>query len=124
MSRQGQRFRAIKDDTNNPTLFKITQSQTFLEDETVLSHVDEFINNHPLNSITANTGDLASVSSSTYTGINPTVLSQLNRLQRNLKGLPPLFDDENPIATTSKPQAELSEVQVGPKVNKKIVFDE
>ena len=123
MSKQGQRFRAIKDDTSNPTLFKITQSQTFLDDETVLSHVDEFINSHPLNPISANTGDLASVSSSTYTGINPTVLSQLNRLQRNLRGLPPLFDDENMVPTSSKPEAELSEPQTSPKVNKKIVFD-
>lgn len=120
MSRQGQRFRAIKDDTSNPTLFKVTQSQTFLEDETILSHVDEFINTHPLNSAATNTGDLTSLPASNYTGINPTVLSQLNRLQRNLRGLPPLFDDEN---TPSVPAQTQSEAQTSPKANKKIVFD-
>lgn len=125
MSRQVRRFRALKDDTTNPTLFKVTHSQTFLQDETVLSHVDEFINIHPLNSITGNTSEGTSLNSE-YTGINPTVLSQLNRLQRNLRGLPPLFEEEvttsasNETETETRPTETETETET---VNKKIVFD-
>lgn len=107
MSRQGPRFRGIQDDTTNPTLFKIVQSQTFLQDETVLSSLDEFIDSHPSNNISIN-------SSISYSGVNPTVLSQLNRLQRSLRGLPPLFESE-----TSSNSSNTTESS-----NKKIVFEE
>ncbi|KAG0687975.1 hypothetical protein C6P40_001563 [Pichia californica] len=121
MSRQGQRFRAIKDDTCHPTLFKVSQSQTFLQDETILSHVDEFINNHPLNNINNSNNTLSSLTSTTYTGINPTVLSQLNRLQRNLRGLPPLFEEESSVSSTK--QSDSTTDFPENNVNKKIVFD-
>lgn len=121
MSKQVQRLRAVKDDATNPTLFKVIQSQTFLEDETVLSHVDEFINNHPLNSISTSTNGLTSTTFD-YTGINPTVLSQLNRLQRSLRGLPPLFEDESVSSSSSNAQISSTTTQDAP--NKKIVFDD
>ena len=117
MSRQGQRFRAVKDDTTNPTLFKVMESQTFLQDETVLSGLGEFINKHPLNSLQSGSSEIAT-GSSTYSGINPTVLSQLNRLQRSLRGLPPLFDDE------TVPPSQQTATDSQPTENKKIVFDE
>lgn len=120
MSKQGTRFRAIKDDTTNPTLFKIIQSQTFLQDETVLSHVDSFINNHPLN---ATSTELTSAPIDGYSGINPTILSQLNRLQRSLRGLPPLFEDEQTPSASVPPTSKGQNVAEEPKVNKKIVFD-
>lgn len=117
MSKQGQRFRAIKDDTAKPTLFKPIQSQTFLQDETVLSYVDEFINNHPSNTLNSNTTN--NNNTTTYSGINPTVLSQLNRMQRSLRGLPPLFDD---VSTTNTNTT--NNTISTPSVNKKVVFDE
>ncbi|KGK40760.1 hypothetical protein BOH78_4756 [Pichia kudriavzevii] len=107
----------VKDDTTNPTLFKVMESQTFLQDETVLSYVDEFINKHPLNSLQSGSSEIAT-GSSTYSGINPTVLSQLNRLQRSLRGLPPLFDDE------TVPPSQQTATDSQPTENKKIVFDE
>lgn len=118
MSKQGQRFRAIKDDTAKPTLFKPIQSQTFLQDETVLSYVDEFINNHPSNTLNNTTNNN---NTTTYSGINPTVLSQLNRMQRSLRGLPPLFDD---VSTTNTTNTTNNNTISTPSVNKKVVFDE
>jgi hypothetical protein len=117
MSRQGQKFRAVKDDVTNPTLFKVIQSQTFLQDESVLSNIDGFINNHPLN---ASSTELTSTTITGYNGINPTVLSQLNRLQRSLRGLPPLFEDEQTPSLTNTIQPTNNETAT----NKKIVFDE
>lgn len=119
MSKQiGGRFRAIKDDTTNPTLFKVLHSQTFLQDETVLSHIDGFINNNSANSTQLLTPE-AITANSNYSGINPTVLSQLNRLQRSLRGLPPLFEDEA-VPSSGSVQADNKEE----KVNTKIVFDD
>lgn len=117
MLKQGQRTRAIKDDTTRPTVFKVIQSQTFMDDETVLTHVDGFINSHPSNNIPSTASELASAGSS-YSGINPTVLSQLNRLQRSLRGLPPLFEEETVTAAASAEPNSIEE-----PVNKKIVFD-
>lgn len=115
MLKQGQRSKAIKDDTTRPTVFKVIQSQTFLNDETVLTHIDSFINNHPSNNLPSNASELSSANSN-YSGINPTVLSQLNRLQRSLRGLPPLFEEETASTTSAAASVEQP-------VNKKIVFD-
>lgn len=123
MSRQGQRFRAIKDDVSNPTLFKVIQSQTFKEDEFVLSSLDEFINNHPSNALPGN----QETRSSNYVGINPTVLSQLNRLQRSLRGLPPLFEDDTVSTNTNTNTVAPSDfplTEPAAKVNTKIVFED
>ncbi|TID29539.1 hypothetical protein CANINC_001813 [Pichia inconspicua] len=123
MSRQGQRFRAIKDDVSNPTLFKVIQSQTFKEDEFVLSSLDEFINNHPSNALPGN----QETRSSNYVGINPTVLSQLNRLQRSLRGLPPLFEDDTVSTNTNTytvAPSDFPSTEPAAKINTKIVFED
>lgn len=120
MSRQGQRFRAIKDDVSNPTLFKVIQSQTFKEDEYVLPSLDNFINSHPSNTLPGNQ-ETSAVSN--YTGINPTVLSQLNRLQRSLRGLPPLFEDES-VPTNTATTSEFTTAEPTEKINTKIVFED
>lgn len=123
MSKQGQRFRAVKDDVTQPTFFKIVQSQTFKQDEFVLQNLDNFINNHPSNTLHSGNPELSSADIS-YGGINPTVLSQLNRLQRSLRGLPPLFEDESVPANTVSNSAEFNTIESTEKVNTKIVFED
>lgn len=123
MSKQGQRFRAVKDDVTQPTLFKVIQSQSFKEDEYALPSLDNFINSHPSNALHSGNTEV-STASLTYGGINPTVLSQLNRLQRSLRGLPPLFEDESIPANGNTNSSDFNTMESAEKVNTKIVFDD
>lgn len=89
------------DDVHKTTAFQIESSKTFNSDETVVSFIDEFEN------ATEN--------------LDPTISAQLNRLQRNLKGLPPLIE-ETPAPTTPASTGVIA-IDESKQTGKKIVFD-
>lgn len=94
------------DDVHRTTAFHVVSSKTFNEDATVVSYIEEF--------------------QESCDDLDAPILAQINRLQRNLKGLPPLIE-ETPAPESGSAAAEQSE---GSKVpleekskGKKIVFD-
>ncbi|OUM52882.1 hypothetical protein BVG19_g2113 [[Candida] boidinii] len=78
----------------------------------------ETISNSSLNLSALQTNNVIVSKSAPYTGPNSTTVSQLKRLQRELRGLPPLLAEGYSAAGT-RPSTEGSTT-----VNKKTVFDE
>ncbi|VEU22137.1 DEKNAAC103138 [Brettanomyces naardenensis] len=99
--------RKAQSDLTHPTTIHAIKSKT-LEKEQVEKYVDGFLKEYE--DIVNSTSGPNSSSDVGYYGPRATKISQLKRLQRELRGLPPLIMDEEPG----------SEV----KQNKKIVFDD
>ncbi|GMG22078.1 unnamed protein product [Ambrosiozyma monospora] len=108
-----------KSDINEPTIchtvkqmsLSLEQTQIFLDD--FIAKCDNLQNINP-------TGEsiIGGITGSSYFGPSGPTVSQLKRLQRSLRGLPPLLVASQPFG--SKPAGTIST----PKVNTKIVFDD
>lgn len=98
-------------DVYHPTTIHMLKAKS-LDKDHVLNYLTKFLDDYDKTLTTAAvTGEKTEVDES-YVGPNPTTISQLKRLQRELKGLPPVMLEEAP----------LNQDKVEKPKNKKIVF--
>lgn len=97
------------DDVHSTTAFEVKGSKTVKEDATVVTLLEEF--EHDVE------------------GLDAAVVGQLNRLQRSLKGLPPLIDEQPAGALDAAASADSADPAASTdaansaSTGKKIVFE-
>lgn len=107
--------RVAECDVQHPTTIHAVKAKS-LDKEHVQKYLDDFLDDYDRILTTSAVSSEGSMGLNTYVGPKTTTISQLKRLQRELRGLPPVILEEeeaNPV---------VSSISV-PK-NKKIVFDD
>lgn len=110
---------------NSPTVSHIKKTST-LEKDGAEQFLSKFIEASEINASRANGNIMSEVSSSSGMSISTegsTALSQLRRIQRDLRGLPPLDLESSTSNENKKTKFEGEDSSEGPK-NKKIRFDD